>query len=158
MNNGTGTITISVVDGSTIPSIENTGTGTVTVVAEVVVTISGILGNSEVQVLDNPSPYSATSLPAPTVTSIATTETVSADTIVGDGTNSVTYSNNGGFVQINAAGTSSFSGVLSDGDTTGTALASGDTVRVTVRNNEDNPALQLFDEFEVDGTPSASLN
>ncbi|MDB4343219.1 hypothetical protein OAA26_00680, partial [bacterium] len=33
VNNGTGTITISVVNGSTTPSIENTGTGTVTVVS-----------------------------------------------------------------------------------------------------------------------------
>lgn len=156
---GNGTLTINVVNGADIPTVEIvTGGFTVQVdiTASITTTISGVLGNSEIQVLDNPSPYSATSLPAPAVTSLASTETVSADTIVGDGTNSVTYSNNGGFVQINAAGSSSFSGVLTDGDTAGTALADGDTVRVTVRNDTANPTLQLFDEFEVSGTPSAS--
>jgi len=156
---GDGTLNIGVVNGATIPTVEIvTGGNTVTVnvTASITTTISGVLGNSEIQVLDNPSPYSATSLPAPTATSLATTETVSADTIIGDGTNSVTYSNNGGFVQINAAGTSSFSGVLTDGDLLSTALASGDEVRVTIRDDVDNPTLQLFDEFEVSGTPSAS--
>ena len=150
-----GSITISVVGGST-PTVFAPNGVTVTVQNNIEVTISGVLGNSEISVLDNPSPYSATSLPAPSVTTLSSTETVSADTIVGDGTNSVTYSNNGGFVQINAAGSSSFSGVLTDGDTAGTALAAGDTVRVTVRDDADNPSLGLFDEFEVDGTPSAS--
>ena len=156
---GDATLTIEVINGATIPTVEIvTGGNTVTVNvrASITTTISGVLGNSEIQVLDNPSPYSATSLPAPSITSLATTEAVSADTIVGDGTNSVTYSNNGGFVQINAAGTSSFSGVLTDGDNAGTALAAGDRVRVTIRDNADNPSLQLFDEFEVSGTPSAS--
>lgn len=156
---GDGTLNISVVNGATIPTVEIVSGGntvTVNVTASITTTISGVLGNSEIQVLDNPSPYSATSLPAPTATSLSTIETVSADTIVGDGTNSVTYSNQGGFVQINAAGTSSFSGVLTDGDTAATALAAGDRVRVTVRDDDDNPSLQLFDEFEVSGTPTAS--
>lgn len=152
------TLTLNVAGTSTTPSIQNTGAGTVIVQQVVTVTISGVLGNSEISVLDNPSPYSTTSLPAPSVTTLSSTETVSADTIVGDGTNSVTYSNNGGFVQINAAGTSSFSGVLTDGDIDGTALSDGDTVRVTVRDNSANPRLDLFDEFEVDGTPAPSAS
>lgn len=148
------TLTLNIINGSTIPTIENLGSGNVAVVAAITTTISGVLGNSEVKVLPTAgSPYSNNSLND--TLSIAT-ETISADTIVGDGTNSVTYSNNGGFVQINAAGTSTFSGVLTDGDNAATALAAGDTVRVTVRDDEDNPTLQLFDRFEVSGTPSAS--
>ena len=142
VNNGTGTITISRRQtDTTIPSIENTGT-----YCKQRYGCCDNLSASEVEALTTIS-ILCNIFACNTVTSIATTETVSADTIQGDGTNYVTYSNNGGFVQINAAGTSSFSGVLSDGDTTGTPLASGDTVCNCERITK--TTLQHYNEFVV---------
>jgi len=155
------TLTINVVSGSTIPTVEISGTGTVNIVASITTTISGLLGNSEIRVLDNPSPYSATTLPAPSITTIASTETVSANTFTGDGTNYFQINTGGAFVTIDAVGTAAFTdaGVLRDGNTTavtnGTALSDGDKIRVVVRDDADNPTLQLFDEFEVDADPTA---
>ena len=153
----TGSITIEVIGGTT-PSIFAPNGVTVTVVNNVTVTISGVLGNSEIKVLPTSgSPYSGNTLSD--FTSPIATETVSADTNTGDGgSNFISYSNNGGFVQINANGTNTFSGVLTDGDAASTALADGDKVRVTIRNDVDNSTLQLFDEFEVDGTPAPSAS
>ena len=120
------------------------------------------MGNSEIQVLDNPSPYSATSLPAPAVSTVTSTESVSADTNVGNGsTDYIQYINNSGFLQINALGLgtnfNNFPGVLQDTSATNPRnLAAGDRIRVTIRDDTDNPSLQLFDEFEVSGTPTAN--
>jgi|SRR6056300_59687 len=155
------TLTINVVSGSTIPTVEISGTGTVNIVSSITTTISGLLGNSEIRVLDNPSPYSATTLPAPSITTLASTETVSANTFTGDGTNYFQINTGGAFVTIDAVGSAAFTdaGVLRDGNTTavtnGTALSDGDKIRVVVRDDADNPTLQLFDEFEVDADPTA---
>src|SRR6056300_1170673 len=96
------TLTINVVSGSTIPTVEISGTGTVNIVSSITTTISGLLGNSEIRVLDNPSPYSATTLPAPSITTLASTETVSANTFTGDGTNYFQINTGGAFVTIDA--------------------------------------------------------
>lgn len=153
-NSSGGTVTINVLGGS-IPTVRNTNGSTTVINVNVQVTISGVLGNSEIKVLPTSgSPYSGNALND--TLSIAT-ETVSADTNTGDGSlNFISYTNSGGFVQINALGTNTFSGVLTDGDAASTALADGDKVRVTIRDDTDNPTLQLFDEFEVSGTPSSS--
>lgn len=155
-----GSITISV-EGGTVPSVYAPNGVTVTVVNNATVSLTRLLGNTEISVLDNPSPYSATSLPAPAISTVTSTERVSADTNVGDGgSNYIGYTNSGGFVQINANGTNAFTnfpGLLQDTNATNPrSLASGDRVRVTIRDDADNPSLQLFDEFEVSGTPSAS--
>jgi len=120
-----------------------------------------LLGNTEVSVLDNPSPYSATTLPAPSVTTVASAERISADTNTGDGgSNYIGYSNNGGSLQIDANGTTAFTnfpGVLQDTNATNPRnLADGDKVRVVIRDDIDNPSLQLFDEFTVSGTPTST--
>jgi len=156
------TLTLNVINGSTVPTVEKIGTGTVNIVNSAIVSLTRLLGNTEISVLDNPSPYSATSLPAPSITTIASTERVSADTITGNGSSDyVNYSNNGGFVQINATGLGSsftnFPGVLQDTNASSPRnLTAGDKVRVTIRDDADNPSLQLFDEFEVSGTPSSA--
>lgn len=153
-NSSGGLVTIDVIGGS-IPTVRNTNGSTTRINVNVQVTISGVLGNSEIKVLPTSgSPYSGNTLND--TLSIAT-ETVSADTNTGDGSlNFISYTNSGGFVQINALGTNTFSGVLTDGDAASTALADGDKVRVTIRDDADNSTLQLFDEFEVSGTPSSS--
>lgn len=154
------TLTINVTGTSSTPSIQNLGAGTVIVQAAITTTISGVLGASEVKVL--PTSGSPLSNNALNDTLGIATETVSADMIQGDGTNYFSYSNNNGKVRLNAVGTASFSGVLTDGDLSATPLDSGDTVCVFIRDNEDNPTLQLADEFIVatngtgQGAPSAS--
>lgn len=150
------TLTLNVINGSTVPTVEKIGTGTVNIVNNAIVSLTRLLGNTEISVLDNPSPYSATSLPAPSITTVASTERVSADTNTGDGgSNYIGYFNSGGFVRLGAFGTtvfSNFPGVLQDTNATNPrALAAGDRIRVTVRDDADNPTLQLFDEFVVSG-------
>jgi len=149
------------VSGGDVPTVDSDGVrGQVTVVNNITTTISSVLGNSEIKVLPTAgSPYSGNTLSD--FASPIATETVSADTNSGDGgSNYIGYSNNGGFVQIDANGTnvfSNFPGVLQDTNSTNPrALAAGDTVRVLIRNDADNPSLQLFDTFVVSGTPSAS--
>lgn len=156
-NSSGGTVTINVLGGS-IPTVRNSNGSTTVINVNVTVTVSGLLGNSEIKVLPTAgSPYSGNTLSD--FASPIATETVSADTLTGNGsTNYVIYTNSSGFVQINAIGTNTFSGVLTDGDAASTALADGDKVRVTIRNDADNPTLQLFDEFEVDGTPAPSAS
>ena len=155
------TLTISVQNTDQIPSVYNTGSGSIVIAKDVVTTVSGILGNTEIKVLPTSgSPYSGNTL-SDFTTPIAT-ERVSADTITGNGSSDyVNYSNNGGFVQINATGLSSsfsnFPGVLQDTNASSPRnLTAGDKVRVTIRDDADNPSLQLFDEFEVSGTPSSA--
>lgn len=155
-NNTGGAVTINLVGGTTNFSVRNGAGASTTLVAASTVSITGILGLSEVTVLESPSPLSATSLPAPTAVEINTTERISANIIVGNGTDYVSYSNNGGFVQINANGSAAFTtipGVLSD--SLGN-LADGDEVCVQVRDDTDNPTLQLADVFEVSGTPNST--
>ena len=129
-------LTISVVNGATIPTVEFTGTGSVNVVAAVEVTISGLLGNTEVSVLENPSPYSS-SVAAPVtrfdedVLSAVTGTDIELDT--GGGAN---------ITQILRTGTTDF---------TTMGLVNGDKVRVSQRSN-----LKIFDTYTVVGTPTAS--
>jgi len=161
LNSSNDDVTI-IVSGGDTPSIRNSGASSRTFVQNnATVSLTRLLGNTEISVLDNPSPYSATSLPAPSITTVASTERISADTNTGDGgSNYIGYSNNGGSLQIDANGTTAFTnfpGVLQDTNATNPrALVAGDKVRVLIRDDADNPSLQLFDEFEVSGTPSAS--
>jgi hypothetical protein len=153
------TLTINVINNSSVPSIQNLGAGTVSIVQAATVSLTRLLGNTEISVLDNPSPYSATSLPAPSVTTVSSAERISADTFVGDNTNYYQINTGGTFVTIDAVGSavfSNFPGVLQDTNATNPrALADGDKIRIVVRDDDTNPSLQLFDEFEVDADPTA---
>lgn len=158
-NNTGRALTLNLID-TPLFSVQNGIIGSsTTLVQSTTVTVLGLLGNTEIKVLPTSgSPYSGNAL---NDTLSITTETVSADTNVGDGgSNYIGYTNSGGFVQINANGTNTFTnfpGVLQDTNSTNPrALAAGDTVRVVIRDNIDNSSLQLFDEFVVSGTPSAS--
>jgi hypothetical protein len=93
------------------------------------------------------------------VTTVSSTERISADTFVGDNTNYYQINTGGTFVTIDAVGSavfSNFPGVLQDTNATNPrALADGDKIRIVVRDDDTNPSLQLFDEFEVDADPTA---
>lgn len=157
INNSGQPITVQV-SGGDAPTVDSDGVrGRVTVVNNVTVTISGILGNSEIKVLPTSgSPYSGNSLND--TLSIAT-ETVSANTFTGNNTNYYQINTGGTFVTIDAVGSavfSNFPGVLQDTNATNPrALADGDKIRIVVRDDDNNPSLQLFDEFEVDADPTA---
>ena len=159
INNSGEPITINV-NGGDAPTVDSDGVrGQVTIVNNATVSLTRLLGNTEISVLDNPSPYSATTLPAPDISTVTSTERISADTFVGDGTNYVRYANSGGFLVVNLAGFSNgftnFPGVLQDTNATNPRdLAAGDKIRITIRDDADNPTLQLFDEFEVQGFPT----
>ena len=127
-------LTIFVVNGATIPTVEFTGTGSVNVVAAVTVTISGLLGNTEVSVLQNPSPYSS-SVAAPVT--LFDEDVLSA--VTGTDIQLVTTATN-----ITSIGSSST-------DFTTMNLVGGDQVRVSQRSN-----LKIFDTYTVVGTPIAS--
>jgi hypothetical protein len=114
-----------------------------------VLSVTGLLGNTEVRVYDNPSLFTGGGSSTESTTP-AGYETVAATTETGDGAGNTTiYYNNTGVVNIVAAGGASFSGLG--------ALFAGDKVRVVVRDNSENPTLQLFDEFTV-GSGSTSTN
>lgn len=114
-----------------------------------VLSVTGLLGNTEVRVYDNPSLFTGGGSSTESTTP-AGYETVAATTETGDGAGNTTiYYNNTGVVNIVAAGGASFSGLG--------ALFAGDKVRVVVRDNSQNPTLQLFDEFTV-GSGSTSTN
>ena len=129
-------LTINVLNGATIPTVEISGTGTVNIVASVTVTISGLLGNTEVSVLENPSPYSS-AVAAPVtlfdedVLSAVTGTDIELDT--GGGAN---------ITQILRTGTTDFETMN---------LVGGDQVRVSQRSN-----LKIFDTYTVVGTPTAA--
>ena len=143
VNNGTGTITIDVLNGSDVPSIENTGTGTVTVRETFSLEVTGLLGNSEVRVYDNPSLLTG----GASSTEAAGVETVAATTVTGNGSNNfISYNTSGANVSVD----------ISLGNFTSVELQDGDTFRVLVRDNADNPTLQLFDQFTVSGTPTTT--
>ena len=127
-------LTISVVNGATIPTVEFTGTGSVNVIAAVTVTISGLLGNTEVSVLENPSPYSS---------SVAAPVTLFDEDVL----SSVT----GTDIQLVTTATNITSIGSSSTDFTTMNLVGGDQVRVSQRSN-----LKLFDTYTVVGTPTAS--
>ena len=134
-NNSGGAVTINV-DGGTNVTVRNAASSTTTVVSTVTVTISGLLGNTEVSVLENPSPYSS-SVAAPVtlfdedVLSAVTGTDIELDT--GGGAN---------ITQILRTGTTDFETMN---------LVGGDQVRVSQRSN-----LKIFDTYTVVGTPTAS--
>ena len=127
------TITINISGGDT-PSIDNVNGSTVTIANPVTVTISGLLGNTEVSVLENPSPYSS-AVAAPV--SLFNQDVISA--VTGTDIQLVTTATN-----ITSIGSSST-------DFTTMNLVGGDQVRVSQRNN-----LKIFDTYTVVGTPIAS--
>ena len=145
-NNTGGLVTINLTGGTADFSVRNSTGSTTELVNASTVTVTGVLGLSEVKVLPTSgSPYSGNTLG----TEIASTENISADTFVGDNTNYVSYTNSSGKVRITLNGSFLFTtkpGVLSD-DAGG--LSSGDQVCVQVRDNDLNPSLQLADVFEV---------
>jgi hypothetical protein len=147
VHNGTGTIFFDVLNGGTVPSIENTGTGNVQIRETFQLDVTGLLGNTEVRIYENPSLFTG----AGSSTDVAGVETVAAVTQTNTGTNYIFYSVDltPNVTQIQRTG----AGV----DFTTIGLVSGDKIRVTVRDNADNPTLQLFDEFEVDGTVTSSI-
>jgi hypothetical protein len=152
-NNSGAAVTINLINGTQSFSVRNGVGATTTLATPADITITGLLGLSEITVLPTAgSPYSGNSLG----TAIATTETVSANIFVGDNTDYISYSNNGGNVRINTNGAFVFStapGVLSDAEGD---LAAGDVINVQVRNNDLNPTLGVVDQFTVAGTPTTT--
>lgn len=134
-NNSGGAVTINIFGGTNV-TVRNAASSTTTVVVAVTVTISGLLGNTEVSVLENPSPYSS-SVAAPVtlfdedVLSAVTGTDIELDT--GGGAN---------ITQILRTGTTDFETMN---------LVGGDQVRVSQRSN-----LKIFDTYTVDGAPTAS--
>lgn len=117
--------------------------GTLTVNNNVSLAVEGLLGNSEVRIYDNPSTLTG----GGTATEAGGVETVAATTLTGNGTNNYIFYNTGGSNVVVSVALGNF---------TNTELADGDTFRVLVRDNADNPTLQLFDEFTVSGTPTTT--
>lgn len=138
-------VDISAINNATVPSIETdvtglTGGGTLTVnVLNIVsVTISGLLGNTEVSVLENPSPYS-TAQGGASATTLFNTDVISAVT--------------GTDIELDTGGGANITQILRTGTTdfTTMGLVNGDQVRVSQRSN-----LKIFDTYTVDGEPTAS--
>jgi hypothetical protein len=127
------TITINISGGDT-PSIDNVNGSTVIIANPVTVTISGLLGNTEVSVLENPSPYSS-SVAAP----VTRFDEDVLSAVTGTDIQLVTTATN-----ITSIGSSST-------DFTTMNLVGGDQVRVSQRSN-----LKIFDTYTVVGTPIAS--
>lgn len=106
--------------------------------------VTGLLGNSEVRVYNNPSLLTG----GGSSVEVGGVETVAAVTQVGNGsTNGVEYATDGANILVDITGQT----------TTATELVAGDKFRVIVRNNADNPTLQLFDEFEVSSISSNTI-
>lgn len=119
--------------------------GTLTVNNNVSLAVEGLLGNSEVRIYNNPSRLTGNS----TSTQAGGVETVAAFTDTGNGTNYISYNTGGANVSVDITGTLS-------GNFSSAELTNGDKFRVLVRDNADNPTLQLFDEFTVSGTPTTT--
>ena len=142
-HNGTGTIFFDVLNGGDIPSIQNTGTGNVQIRENVSLNVTGLLGNTEVRVYENPSLFTG----GASSTEAAGVETVAA----------VTQTNTASvYLEYNAATVTAINSVGGGADLSTIDLVDGDTLRVTVRDNSDNPTLQVFDQFTVNGTPTAT--
>ena len=135
--NSPGVLKVSVSNTSQIPSVYNKGTGTIIIEAAVEVTISGLLGNTEVSVLENPSPYTSAVGAAVAPVSLFNQDVISA--VTGTDIQLVTTATN-----ITSIGSSST-------DFTTMNLVGGDQVRVSQRSN-----LKIFDTYTVVGTPIAS--
>lgn len=136
INNSGQPISITVTGGDT-PTVDSDGVRPRTeVIAAVTVTLGGgLLGNSEVKVLENPSPYTSSVASPVNVDAI---ETVNAVT----GTD-ITYDSSGGEVITISSTTTDF---------TTLSLTGGDEIRVTNRADD----LVIYDIFEVVGTPTTN--
>ena len=134
-NNSGGAVTINVVGGTNV-TVRNAASSTTTVVFAVTATVSGLLGNTEVSVLQNPSPYSS-AVAAPTT--LFDEDVLSAVT--------------GTDIELDTGGGANITQILRTGTTDFTTmnLVDGDQVRVTQRND-----LRIFDTYTVVGTPTAS--
>lgn len=143
LNLSGGTFTINVNNGVAAPTYHNRGSGTVVIANNVSLAVEGLLGNSEVRIYNNPSTLTG----GGTATEAGGVETVAATTATGNGTNSYIFYNTGGSNVVVSVALGNF---------TATELADGDKFRVLVRDNADNPTLQLFDEFTVSGTPTTT--
>jgi len=142
-HNGTGTIFFDVLNGGDIPSIQNTGTGNVQIRENISLNVTGLLGNTEVRIYENPSLFTG----GASSTEAAGVETVAA----------VTQTNTASvYLEYNAATVTAINSVGGGADLSTIDLVDGDTLRVTVRDNSDNPTLQVFDQFTVNGTPTAT--
>lgn len=138
------TLTIQVT-GVASPTYRNTGAGSVNIIAAVNLSITGVLGNSEIRIYNNPSRLTGNS----TSTEVAGTEVLAANTVTGSGNGATAvYYSTPSTVQINIAG-GNFSAL-------GTLIA-GDKVRVTVRDQSQNPKLDKFDVFTVVSATSTSI-
>jgi hypothetical protein len=108
-------------------------------------TVTGVLGNSEIRVYEYPSRFSGgnDSIEA------AGVEAVAAITQTNSATNRITYTVNldQDIVEVNQTGGTDFT----------TIFAVGDTIRITVRDNSDNPTLELFDQFEIQTVTSTQI-
>ena len=142
---GTTSFTIQNLNGSNMDAneIENAGgsTNPATVETNFTLEFIDVLGNSEIRVYNNPSLLTG----GGSSTEVFGTETVSAATQVGDGTN-VFYQDLGqvsGDVTFQASGTASFADAN---------IEAGDTFRFIVRDNSENPTLQKSEEFVAGGT------
>ena len=125
------------VTGGDTPTYRNTGTGTILVQAAVTVTISGILGNSEVSVLSNPSPYTQNGA---TPNSLFNEDVIAAVT--------------GTDIELDTGGGSNVTQILSTTtDFTTIGLVAGDFIRITQRND-----LRVFDTFEVVSVSTNSID
>lgn len=134
-NNSGGAVTINVVGGTNV-TVRNAASSTTTVVFAVTATVSGLLGNTEVSVLQNPSPYSS---------AVATPTTLFDEDVL----SAVT----GTDIELDTGGGANITQILRTGTTDFTTmnLVDGDQVRVTQRND-----LRIFDTYTVVGTPTAS--
>lgn len=131
------TITINI-DGGDTPSIDNVNGSTVIIANPVTVTISGLLGNTEVSVLENPSPYTQTLAEQQAgagPVSLFNEDFISAVT--------------GTDIEVDTQGTANVTQIISSTTdfTDMTGLVAGDFIRVTERVSGQN--LRTFDTFEV---------
>ena len=134
-NNSGGAVTINIVGGTNV-TVRNAASSTTTVVFAVTATVSGLLGNTEVSVLQNPSPYSS---------AVASPTTLFDEDVL----SAVT----GTDIELDTGGGANITQILRTGTTDFTTmnLVDGDQVRVTQRND-----LKIFDTYTVVGTPTAS--
>ena len=138
INNSGQPITV-VVSGGNEPTVDSDGVrGRVSVVNNITVTISGLLGNTEVSVLENPSPYTQTLAEQQAGSgpvSLFNEDFVSAVT--------------GTDIEVDTNGTANVIQILSSTTdfTNMTGLGTGDFIRVTERVAGQN--LRTFDTFEV---------
>lgn len=138
IENNTGVnLSVNILGGGDVPTKLETS-GSITFIESVTVTISGLLGNTEVSVLENPSPYTQTLAEQQAGSgpvSLFNEDFVSAVT--------------GTDIEVDTNGTANVIQILSSTTdfTNMTGLGTGDFIRVTERVAGQN--LRTFDTFEV---------